>query len=375
MTPLPLAAFLLPCAFLTLLAISIILSHVILARRRSPDAAAPLPPLSVVTPLCGVTSALRENVRALLAVDYPAPLDIVFVAATLDDPAWEIVSASLPHAENINVRCIAAGEKPGWLPKTWNLATGLRHARYDVIVFADSDVRLSDSILEPLAVATLDENVGAAYAHPVAIEARNIGGWLDAAVLNYTAFIIQPALAAWGCDALAGSLYAARRQSIEAAGGFESIRNSIADDIALGRRMRKAGLSLWFLSQPVLTANGHRSFGDFVRHQIRWLVTWRCTAGTTAFLSQIFSAVALALPAAVIAPHGILLLAACAAMEMALLAYMTAFMLRIKIHPLLVLLAPPALLFEQVIALYSLATRTVSWGEKKYVLNNNGIIQ
>ena len=54
-------------------------------RRRPPEPAQPAPAASVIVPLKGRSSGLAEALRAFLALDYPGPLEWIFVAADPDD--------------------------------------------------------------------------------------------------------------------------------------------------------------------------------------------------------------------------------------------------------------------------------------------------
>jgi ceramide glucosyltransferase len=200
------------------------------------------PDVSVICPLCGVSDALAENLNALLGVAYDGRLDVVFVAADADDPCWTVLDAVEARSPRTGRRIIA-GTAAGWLPKTWSLARGLAEARFEDLVFVDADVRLDAAVLRDVVAGMRRLDAAAAYAHPVVAEPRGAGGWLEAAVVNYTTLVVQPILSRLGLDHLAGTLWAVRRPVLDAAGGVEAVRDSIADDISLGGRLRDSGVA------------------------------------------------------------------------------------------------------------------------------------
>jgi ceramide glucosyltransferase len=72
-----------------------------------------------------------------------------------------------------------------------------------------------------------------------------------------------------------GVTIAIRRQVLAAVGGFASIANQLADDYRLGELTRNAGLRTVLSDVVVETCVDERSFGELVRHELRWLRTIR----------------------------------------------------------------------------------------------------
>src|SRR3954468_8294313 len=59
-------------------------------RREVPRYALPerYPSVTVIRPIRGLDVGAEENVRALLALDYPGELELMFILDGEDDPAW-----------------------------------------------------------------------------------------------------------------------------------------------------------------------------------------------------------------------------------------------------------------------------------------------
>jgi ceramide glucosyltransferase len=72
-----------------------------------------------------------------------------------------------------------------------------------------------------------------------------------------------------------GATIAVRREVLSRIGGFRAIADQLADDYRLGELTRRIGLRTVLSNAVVETSVDERSFGDLVRHQLRWLRTIR----------------------------------------------------------------------------------------------------
>jgi ceramide glucosyltransferase len=72
-----------------------------------------------------------------------------------------------------------------------------------------------------------------------------------------------------------GATIGIRRSVLAGIGGFASIANQLADDYRLGELTRRLGLRTVLSEVVVETCVDERSFGDLVRHELRWLRTIR----------------------------------------------------------------------------------------------------
>jgi ceramide glucosyltransferase len=72
-----------------------------------------------------------------------------------------------------------------------------------------------------------------------------------------------------------GASMAFRRHALEEIGGFDALRDHLADDYQLGNRLSNAGWRLLLLPYVVETVLDARTLGDVWRHQLRWARTYR----------------------------------------------------------------------------------------------------
>jgi ceramide glucosyltransferase len=72
-----------------------------------------------------------------------------------------------------------------------------------------------------------------------------------------------------------GSTMVFRRKQLRAIGGFEAVREYLADDYQLGRRIGRLGYRVELATAVVETELAARTFADVWRHQVRWARTIR----------------------------------------------------------------------------------------------------
>src|SRR5262249_56518955 len=96
-------------------------------------------PVTVLKPLRGAGLELDANLESFCRQDYPA-YQIVFGVEDARDPAVEVVRALMRRFPRIDI-ALAIGHEDGANRKVANLVHMMRHARHDVLVLSDADIR------------------------------------------------------------------------------------------------------------------------------------------------------------------------------------------------------------------------------------------
>lgn len=244
-----------------------------LLRRRGAAAPAFRPPVTFLKPVRGASEDLYDNLASFCRQDWPS-LQVVVGVDDPDDPAVAVVRR-LRHEFPAVDLVLAVGSLPGANRKVANLRQMMRHARHDVLVVSDADVRVGPGYLAAVVEPLADPTVGLTTCLYRAVGGRGLAGLVEALLVN--TWFIPMALTA-GLVPLRhayGATIAVRRTALEDAGGFEALSDLLADDWALGRNVAAAGWRIVAPPHVVETYVDARTLSDVWRHQLRWVRTYR----------------------------------------------------------------------------------------------------
>jgi ceramide glucosyltransferase len=340
-------------------------------------AATEQPSVSVLKPLYGEDVALADNLRSLCRQDYPR-FQIVCGVADAQDPAVGVVRALMAEFPASDIALVIDPRQRGANLKIANLRNMLPSARHDILVIADSDMRVAPSYLAQI-VAPLVEPPGAVPAAGlVTCLYRGIssgGLWSDLACLHINhGFLPQAVLAerlglGAGCF---GATMALKRATLEAAGGFDALADTLADDHVLGQAVRGLGLAVTL--SPCLVDNivAEPGLAAVFRHELRWARTIRLAAPAGFAGSVVTYPVPLALLAMAL---GVLPLSAPAILCLALASRMvTARRLDrvLGVTPVALWLLPLRDLLSFTVFVASFLGRSVAWRDRRFRVGPSG---
>jgi ceramide glucosyltransferase len=176
----------------------------------------------------------------------------------------------------VEVRMVIDRRQHGSSRKVSNLINMLSLARHEFLIIADSDVRVCRDYLSRIVPPLLDPDVGIVTCPYRGIPRRGLWSLLGSMFINDWFMPSVRVAALSGSRAFAfGVTIALRRQVLASIGGLAAIANQLADDYRLGELTRARGLRTILSDVVVETCVDERSFGDLVRHELRWLRTIR----------------------------------------------------------------------------------------------------
>jgi ceramide glucosyltransferase len=227
------------------------------------------PPVTIFKPLKGLDEELEQNLRSFFRLDYPC-YQLLFCVADADDPAIHVVrqlQREFPdHDSQLIVGCPAFGLNP----KVESLAAMEPQRKYDVILISDSNVRVRPSYLRETVCYLAEPGVGLVSNLFAGTGEVHAGAVLENLQLN--GFIAGGVAAASVCGAtcVVGKSMLMPVTALEAIGGLAAVRNLLAEDQAIGVRVRQAGYSIRLSHHVVENINRDRSFKWFLNRHSRW---------------------------------------------------------------------------------------------------------
>jgi ceramide glucosyltransferase len=271
----------------------------------APSEAAGCEPVSVLKPLSGLDEGLEENLRSFFEQDYSEAesprFELIFAVRHESDPCVSLVRSLCAAYPNVPARLIVTGEPPYPHAKVFSLARMIDEARYDLVVMSDSDIRVTRDFLRRVvgefagefaaeSAAPLPEVQTALATCPYrALAGPSLWSRLEATGMNTTFW--QGAFTArmlHGMKFAVGPTTVARRKFIDETGGIEGLKDYLAEDFELGRRMAAAGHRVILSSSIVEHRIGSQTALQNLGHRIRWARTGR-RSRPSGYVGQIFT--------------------------------------------------------------------------------------
>lgn len=237
-----------------------------------------LPAMTVLKPICGLDPGLRDNLRSFCDQDYPT-YQVLFGVRDRHDPAIPVIEDVIAEFPERDVKLVVDDRIVGNNYKVGNLTNMYRWAKHDIIVVADSDIRVGRSYLRTIAGPLQDQNVGAVTCLYTGSTVRG-GGVLSVLSAMYVNdwFLPSALVSLTGGQDLRygfGATIAVRREAVEAIGGFSALARYLADDYMLGRLVSEHGYKVRLAPYLVETVIREQSLKALFLRELRWARTIR----------------------------------------------------------------------------------------------------
>jgi ceramide glucosyltransferase len=250
---------------------------------RSPE------PISILKPLSGLDAGLESNLRTFFEQDYPA-FEILFAVRESDDPAVAVVEKLQREYPAVPSRLMITGEPPYPNAKVFSLDRMLHASAHDLLIMSDSDIRVTPALLKTIAAEFQDPKLGVATCPYRAVSGPSFWSRLEAIGMN-TDFLagILVARMLEGMRFAVGPTIAARRHALESIGGFERLKDYLAEDFVMGKFAAEAGHGV-ILSSYVIEHHIGSSpdFRHNAAHRLRWNRSTR-RSRPAGYLGQLFT--------------------------------------------------------------------------------------
>lgn len=237
-------------------------------RQSVPAGPDPLPPVTIIRPVCGIDSFDQETLRSSFELDYPE-YEIIFCVADGRDPIVPVVRKLIDGHPAVRARLLVGDERSSINPKLNNCIKGWAAAAHDWIVLADSNVLMPRKYLQYL-LSTWRPDTGLVCSPPIGTHPRGFWAQVECAFLNTYQARWQYFADSLGIGFAQGKTMLWRRDVLERAGGIRALGAELAEDAASTKVVRAAGLNVHLVDAPFAQPLGRRNALNVWQRQARW---------------------------------------------------------------------------------------------------------
>ncbi len=246
------------------------------------------PGISILKPLAGVDEGLEENLRSFFEQDYEK-FEILCAVRSAEDPALALFERLRKQYSSVDARSLVTGDPPYPNAKVFSLDNMMKAARHDLLVMSDSDIRVKPGMLKVMAAEFQDPTLGLTTCPYRAVPGRSFWSVLEAIGMN-TEFLggILVARMLEGMKFAVGPTIVARKKALEKIGGFDRLKDYLAEDFVMGKFASEKGLGVGLSSCVIEHRIGTQSFMPNAAHRIRWARSTR-RSRPAGYIGQVFT--------------------------------------------------------------------------------------
>lgn len=243
------------------------------------------PGVTILKPLYGAEDGLFEHLLTFCRQTYRGPVQILFGVHSAEDAAAPVARRIVALARaglidgappRLTVELVIDPTVHGGNGKVSNLINLSKKIEQPVVVLADSDISVRPDYLDRLVAALQKPGVGLVTC---LYRGRPLAGlWSQLGAMGVDYHFLPNVLTGVALNMAhpcVGATIALRRATLEAIGGFECIKDQLADDYMLGEAVRGLGLNVALADFVVGHAHCEKSFGELWRRDMRWARTIR----------------------------------------------------------------------------------------------------
>lgn len=236
-----------------------------------------LPAVSLLKPVHGMESRLRENIESFFHLDYPS-YEILFAADLEDNPALAVVREICSRYPNVPTKIVITGRPPWPNPPAYAFFRLAERAESNVLVTSDSDVLVSPSYLREVVPPLLEskngmltcvyrgKNAGEFWSgvHAIGMSVEMTAGVVTANLLEGMKFGLGPTIVV-------------RRDALDKIGGFAVLSDYFANDFVIGNLIEKNDYNVVLSRHIIDHVVSPLSFLQVWQHEVRWARSTRAS--------------------------------------------------------------------------------------------------
>lgn len=261
---------------LVFLSLSVYVFQLLALRRKMQErySSKNLPPISIIKPLKGLDDNLFDNLESFCKQDYPE-YEIILSLQDINDPAYRVAEKIRSKYPEL-VKIVIDKSYGALNPKVKNMFSAYHASKYEYFLISDSNVFV-DSYYLKKTVSAMTPDTGLVTNLIMGEGGKTLGAKLENLHLN--SFIILSVcfldkFLKMPCSI--GKSMLLRKSDFEEIGGFNSVKDVLAEDYLIGKLMHEKGKKVALCSYIIKNINEYWSFKRFLNRHTRWAkIRWK----------------------------------------------------------------------------------------------------
>jgi ceramide glucosyltransferase len=244
--------------------------------------------ISILKPLSGLDLNLEYNLRRFFEQDYPS-FEILFAVRHVNDPAAAVVEKLQREYSRITSQLLITGEPPYPNAKVFSLDRMMAAAANDLLVMSDSDIRVTPALLQTVATEFQATRLGVSTCPYRAVAGASFWSRIEAIGMNtdFLAGVLVARMLA-GMEFAVGPTIVARKKVLVSIGGFDRLKDYLAEDFVMGKFAADAGHGVALSSYVIEHHIGSSDWSDNAAHRLRWSRSTR-RSRPLGYIGQLFT--------------------------------------------------------------------------------------
>jgi GT2 family glycosyltransferase len=201
--------------------------------------------VSIIHPIKDLDFEFEKNLESWMHQNYSGPVQHIFSFQDPNDAAIKVVEEFIKRYPEIDMSITVNPVMPGLNGKSSNMVNGMKLAKYDMLLFGDSDVRVRPDFIVKMVRPLRDEKVGITTCGQINIGGRDFWTRFFTFLQNSETDFMWAFFTKIGMDVGAtGAAFGMRKKLLQEIGGLEAFGNSLLEDLHLGNTLYRMGYKL-----------------------------------------------------------------------------------------------------------------------------------
>ncbi|MCS7214718.1 MAG: ceramide glucosyltransferase [Thermodesulfovibrio sp.] len=232
------------------------------------------PPISIIKPLKGLDDNLFDNLESFCKQDYPE-YEVIFSLQDRNDPAYRVAEKVRNKYPEL-VKIVIDSSYNALNPKVKNMISAYKESKYDYFLISDSNVYVEPDYLKKT-VSSMTSDTGLVTNLIVGHGGKTLGAKLENLQLNsfvITSVCFLDKFLKMPCSI--GKSMLMRKSDFEEIGGFNAVKDVLAEDYLIGKLMHQKGKRVVLCSYTIRNINEYWSMNKFLNRHTRWAkIRWK----------------------------------------------------------------------------------------------------